>query len=75
MRRRADSSGWPAVQELVPPELPPDVAVRRLVALAQSLLTENRELRDALAIARRRSEPDVVATLHPRRDDGGAEAA
>ena len=29
---------WPQLEDLVPPELPADVAVARLVALARSLL-------------------------------------
>jgi hypothetical protein len=63
------TSLWPSVEELVPPELPPDIAVARLVALTRSLLVENRELRDALAATRRQ---DGGAT---RTRDGGAEAA
>jgi hypothetical protein len=47
---------WPSVDELVPPDLPPDVAVARLVALARSLLIENRELREALEVERTRPE-------------------
>jgi hypothetical protein len=43
------STLWPQLEDLVPPELPPDVAVARLVALARSLLIENRQLREALA--------------------------
>jgi hypothetical protein len=42
---------WPQLDELVPPELPPDMAVARLAALARSLLIENRQLREVLAIA------------------------
>jgi hypothetical protein len=56
---------WPSVEELVPPELPPDIAVARLVALARSLLVENRELRDALALTRAASTDDLVRALHP----------
>jgi hypothetical protein len=69
----APPSLWPSVEELVPPELPRDVAVARLVALARSLLVENRELRDALELERSRG--DLVQALHPRPRDGGAEAA
>lgn len=39
---------WPQLEDLVPGELPPEVALARLVALARSLLIENRQLRDAL---------------------------
>jgi hypothetical protein len=40
---------WPQLEDLVPPDLPPDIAVARLVALARSLLIENRQLREVLA--------------------------
>jgi hypothetical protein len=52
---------WPQLEDLVPPELPPDVAVARLVSLARSLLIENRQLREALR--------------QPRSLEDGAEAA
>ena len=55
------------VEELVPPELPPEVAVARLLALARTLLEENRKLHAALREARRvRPGADV---------DDGPEAA
>jgi hypothetical protein len=62
---RAVSSLWPQLDDLVPPNLPADVANARLVALARSLLIENRQLREALAI---------TAPLLPLHHDG-AEAA
>ena len=66
---------WPQLEDLVPPELPPDVAVARLVALARSLLIENRQLREALnadlTVAGR--SPELVATL--QRATQGGEAA
>jgi hypothetical protein len=68
----AAASLWPSIEELVPPELPRDVAVARLVALARSLLVENRELRDALELER---SEDIVRAIRPSRHDGGAEAA
>lgn len=40
---------WPQLEDLVPPELPLEMANARLVALARSLLIENRQLRDVLA--------------------------
>jgi hypothetical protein len=49
----ASSSLWPQLEDLVPPELPPDIAIARLVALARSLLIENRQLREVLAVAGR----------------------
>jgi hypothetical protein len=39
---------WPQLEDLVSPELPPEMAVARLVALARSLLIENRQLREVL---------------------------
>jgi hypothetical protein len=68
---------WPQLEDLVPPELPPEVAVARLVSLARSLLIENRQLREVLAaqvpIA---PVPGLVAALlQPRTADGPAEAA
>jgi hypothetical protein len=39
---------WPQLEDLVPPELPPEIAVARLISLARSLLIENRELRELL---------------------------
>ena len=65
---------WPQLEDLVPPELPPDVAVARLVALARSLLIENRQLREALQadIAADESAPDLAATL--RATEGGEAA-
>jgi hypothetical protein len=45
---RSVSGLWPQLEDLVPPELPPEIAVARLVALARSLLIENRELREVL---------------------------
>lgn len=72
----ASTSGlWPQVEDLVSPDLPPDVAVARLVALARSLLIENRELRDALELTRSRTQPDLLDSLRPSRRDGGMEAA
>jgi hypothetical protein len=68
----SQTSLWPSIEELVPPELPREVAVARLVALARSLLVENRELRDALELERSR---DLVRAIHPRRHGDGAEAA
>jgi endonuclease-3 len=38
------------LEDLVPPDLPPDIAVARLVALARSLLIENRQLREVLGV-------------------------
>ena len=46
----AISSLWPQLEDLVSPELPPDIAVARLVALARSLLIENRQLREVLSV-------------------------
>jgi hypothetical protein len=67
---------WPQLEDLVPPELPPDVAVARLVALARSLLIENRQLREVLAAqARIEPVPGLVEALQPRAADGPAEAA
>lgn len=49
--------GLPQLEDLVPPELPPDVAIARLVALAKSLLLENQQLREVLhRLALERSE-------------------
>ena len=42
----AGSEHWPELEDLVPPDLPPEIAVARLVALARSLLIENRQLRE-----------------------------
>lgn len=53
---------WPQLEDLVPPELPPELAVARLVALARSLLIENRELREALHCL---PEPELVDALRP----------
>lgn len=66
---------WPQLEDLVPPELPPDVAVARLVALARSLLIENREFREIIEASERRGVhlPDLNDALAPRRD--GLEAA
>jgi hypothetical protein len=66
---------WPQLEDLVPPELPPDVAVARLVALARSLLIENRELREIIEASERRGVhlPDLNDALAPHRD--GLEAA
>jgi hypothetical protein len=59
---------WPQLEDLVPPELPPEIAVARLVALARSLLIENRQLREVL---RRPADPrDLVEALRP--NDGAA---
>ena len=44
-----DAESWPRVEDLVPPELPPELAVARLVALSRSLLAENRQLRARIA--------------------------
>lgn len=59
---------WPQLEDLVPPELPPEVAVARLVSLARSLLIENRQLREALiAQPSIDLEPGLVeALLQPR---------
>jgi hypothetical protein len=59
---------WPQLEDLVPPELPPEVAVGRLVSLARSLLIENRQLRELLHGAH--AEPDLADALHPT--DGAA---
>jgi hypothetical protein len=48
---------WPQVEGLVPPELPPDIAVARLLALVRSLLIENRQLREVLEATRTADEP------------------
>jgi hypothetical protein len=56
---------WPRLEDLVPPELPPEIAVARLVALARSLLIENRQLREIL-----HRPPDLVEALEPT--DGAA---
>jgi hypothetical protein len=71
------SSGglWPCVEDVVPPDLPPDVAVARLVALARTLLIENRELREALELARERPAPELLDALRPRDSRRSAEAA
>jgi hypothetical protein len=62
---------WPQLEDLVPPELPPDVAVARLVSLARTLLIENRELREVLAAQHSVGfEPCLVQALHPRRRHG-----
>ena len=63
------TSLWQKVEELVPPELPPDVAVARLVALARSLLIENRQLREALELARGQSTIRLDALRPPRDTD------
>jgi hypothetical protein len=62
------STLWPQLEDLVPPELPPDVAIARLVSLARSLLIENRQLREVLAIS-------TLAHPAPQFGGGGAEAA
>jgi hypothetical protein len=54
---RSEAGLWPQLEDLVPPELPPDVAVARLVALARSLLIENRQLREAVAASTERAAP------------------
>jgi hypothetical protein len=67
---------WPRLEDLVPPELPPEVAVARLVSLARSLLIENRQLREVLAAQHPAgTEPDLVEALRPRRMADGSEAA
>lgn len=58
---------WPQLEDMVPPDLPPDVAVSRLVALARSLLIENRQLREVLALSH---PPDATGTT-----TSGAKAA
>jgi hypothetical protein len=68
--RPATTSLWPSVEDVVPPELPPSVAVARLVALARSLLIENRELREALDLARLRLPAELVEALKPRHGGG-----
>jgi hypothetical protein len=64
--RDAGSSLWPQLEDLVPRELPPDIAVARLVALARSLLIENRQLREVLAVG---GGPES----HALSDDGASE--
>ena len=66
---------WPQLEDLVPPELPADVAVARLVALARSLLIENRELRETIEARERPGVhlPDLNDALVPSRN--GLEAA
>jgi len=61
---------WPQLEDLVPPELPADVAVARLVALARSLLIENRELREIIEATERHGVhlPDLNDALAPHRD-------
>jgi hypothetical protein len=59
---------WPQLEDLVPPELPPEMAVARLVALARSLLIENRQLREVLHGSRGRD--DLLESLAPT--DGAA---
>jgi hypothetical protein len=61
---------WPRLEDLVPPELPPEVAVARLVALARSLLAENRQLREILHT--RTDGVELMDVLHPT--DRGAAA-
>ena len=56
-RDRPEAGLWPQLEDLVPPELPPDIAIARLVALARSLLIENRQLREAVAASIERSVP------------------
>ena len=65
----------PKLEDIVPPELPADVAVARLVALARSLLVENRELREIIEATEHRSVhlPDLNEALVPSRN--GLEAA
>ena len=65
----------PKLEDIVPPELPADVAVARLVALARSLLIENRELREITEATERHGVhlPDLNDALAPHRD--GLEAA
>jgi hypothetical protein len=74
--QRVEIAGlWPQLEDLVPPELPPEIAVGRLVALVRSLLTENRELREALDGVRPAGGaafPELVATLRPTSGDGEA---
>lgn len=74
MTRQAEipSSLWPTVENLVPPDLPPEIAVARLVGLARSLLIENRELRDALNLADRGAHRagELVGALRPAARDG-----
>jgi hypothetical protein len=67
---------WPQLEDIVPPELPPEVAVARLVSLARSLLVENRKRREMLlAQPAADSEPSLVeALLQPRPIEGGARA-
>lgn len=66
------SERWPQLEELVPPDLPPEVAVARLVALAQSLLIENRRLRELVQRSYREDETDVLDPPHTT--DGGVAA-
>ncbi len=60
----------PKLEDIVPPELPADVAVARLVALARSLLIENRELRELIEATERHGVhlPDLNDALAPHRD-------
>jgi hypothetical protein len=60
----------PKLEDIVPPELPADVAVARLVALARSLLIENRELREIIEATERHGVhlPDLNDALAPHRD-------
>jgi hypothetical protein len=67
---------WPQLEDLVPPELPPDVAVAQLVSLARSLLIENRELREVIAAQHSVGfEPGLGGALRPGRLGTPAEAA
>jgi hypothetical protein len=51
--RPATTSLWPSVEDVVPPELPP---------------IENRELREALDLARLRPPAALLEALKPRHD-------
>lgn len=55
----------PQLEDLVPPELPPEVAVARLIALAQSLLIENHRLRELVHKSYGEDDADVLDPLHP----------
>jgi hypothetical protein len=71
--QRLQTAGlWPQLEDVVPPELPPEIAVGRLVALTRSLLTENRQLREALNAVRptdRGALPELLETLRPTSGD------
>ena len=63
---------WPQLEDIVPPDLPPEIAAGRLVALARSLMIENRQLRELLQGQYVEERGDQLDSLHPF--DGGAAA-